>query len=87
MENVRENDSENDDENVNDFVVQINGFEEMCLILFFWCSVEMGFVFMGFSFFRNSGSEEFFCYDIGVIYDFLLDDKKDFLIDEMFFYV
>lgn len=42
---------------------------------------------MGFSFFRNSGSEEFFCYDIGVIYDFLLDDKKDFLIDEMFFYV
>lgn len=82
MENVRENDSENDDENVNDPVAQINGSEEMCSTSSSRCSVETGFVSMGSSSSRNSGSEESPRHDIGATHDPLPDDKKDSPIDE-----
>lgn len=82
MENVRENDSENDDENVNDHVAVSNGSEEMCSNSSSRCSVETGFVSMGSSSSRNSGSEESPRHDVGATHDPLPDDKKDSLIDE-----
>lgn len=82
MENVRENDSENDDENMNDHVAVSNGSEEMCSNSSSRCSVETGFVSMGSSSSRNSGSEESPRHNVGATHDPLPDDKKDSPIDE-----
>lgn len=82
IENVREDDSENDDGNGNDPVAKINGSEEMCSNSSSRCSVETGFVSMGSSSSRNSGSEESPRHDVGATHVPLPDDKKDSLIDE-----
>lgn len=83
IENGKGDDSENGDGNGNDPVAKmINGSEEMCSNSSSRCSVETGFVSMGSSSSRNSGSEESPRHDVGATHVPLLDDKKDSLIDE-----
>lgn len=82
IENAKGDDSENGDGNGNDPVAKINGSEEMCSNSSSRCSVETGFVSMGSSSSRNSGSEESPRHDVGATHVPLLDDKKDSLIDE-----
>lgn len=75
IDNVGDDESENDDENAS--VAKKNGYEEMCSNSSSQCSVETGFVSMGSSSSRNSGSEESPRHVVGASRVPLPNDKKD----------